>query len=99
MSNYKVVVYPSAHKDDQVLLSAYSWGGWSLVNNEDFPSYHFATNVSALSGLGQLSVSEMSKLMVGKSASVSPYIEEIIEGIGGSSSKKDIETMFQRKCD
>ncbi len=91
----KVIVYPTTHKDDQILLSAYSFGGSSLVSDQDFPSCQYATNIAMLSGIADFSYTDLSKLLAGKTASVYPYISDTYEGVSGSSSKKDVETMFQ----
>jgi zinc protease len=46
-------------------------------------------------GVGKFSVIDLDKMMSGKIASASPFINEVQEGLSGNSSKKDLETMFQ----
>ncbi|PYS68978.1 MAG: peptidase M16, partial [Acidobacteria bacterium] len=46
-------------------------------------------------GVGKFNAIDLRKLMAGKVASATPFINEVYEGLNGSSSKKDLETMFQ----
>jgi len=46
-------------------------------------------------GVADYSSSDLNKLLAGKNVSVSPYIDAYFEGISGSSTPKDIESMFQ----
>jgi zinc protease len=46
-------------------------------------------------GIGTMSATDLKKFMAGKKVSVSPVIEELYEGIKGSSTQKDLETMLQ----
>ncbi|MDO8502083.1 MAG: insulinase family protein [Gemmatimonadaceae bacterium] len=91
----RVIVKPTDFKDDQVLFSAYSAGGTSLVSDPDFISAALSSQVMSLGGLGSFSRIDLMKKLTGKAASVSPVIGEFTEGLSGSSSPKDIETMFQ----
>ncbi len=91
----KVIVYPTKHKDDQILMSAFSWGGSSLVSDRDFLSCRYATSIAMMSGIGDFNYTDLDKVLAGKTASAYPYISEIFEGVNGSSSRKDMETMFQ----
>ncbi len=88
----RVVLYPTGNK---ITLSAFSWGGSSLVNDADFPSCQYATIIAGQSGIAGLTKTEYWKMMTGKTVSLSPYISERWEGFNGQSSKEDLETMFQ----
>jgi len=46
-------------------------------------------------GVSKFSAIDLQKMMTGKIASANPYIGELEEGLNGSSSRKDLETMFQ----
>ncbi|MEE9170948.1 MAG: insulinase family protein, partial [bacterium] len=46
-------------------------------------------------GYGDFNLIELQKLLTGKVVHVSPYITELYEGISGSASPQDLETMFQ----
>lgn len=91
----RVVLKPTTFKNDEILLSAISAGGQSLVNDKDYFSAGMAAQIIAQSGVGEFNQIDMEKLMTGKNVSINPYISELREGISGSSTPKDVETMFQ----
>lgn len=90
-----VIVKPTTFKDDEILMSAFSWGGSSLYSDEEYMSASSADNIISSSGLGGYDEIQLGKYMSDKVARVSPYISELNEGLQGSSSVKDLETMFQ----
>ncbi len=92
----KVILKPTTFKKDEILFNAYSIGGLSKVENiEDLPSAEFATEVVSNNGLSDFNQIELKKLLSGKIASVSPYIDNYEEGFSGNSSVSDFETMIQ----
>lgn len=92
----KVIFKPTKFKQDQILLSAYSEGGLSKVKDPaDLISATLAADVVSNNGLGAFTQVELNKLLTGKVASVSPNISTYEEGLSGSSSVKDFETMLQ----
>ena len=96
MSNgAKIILKTTDFKDDEILLSAYSPGGLSLVKDKDIFSARIACDVVNESGLGSFDKIELDKYLSDKVANASPYITEIEEGFRGSSSVADFETMLQ----
>ena len=92
----KVVFKPTKFKSDEILMSAFSEGGLSKIQKiEDLPSATFATTIIGSNGLGNYNQIELSKLLTGKIAKVTPTIGQYDEGFDGSSSVKDFETMLQ----
>jgi zinc protease len=91
----KVVLKPTTFKEDEILLRATSPGGTSLAADKDYIPASFATQVITAGGVGKFNAIDLRKLMAGKVASASPLIGELEEGLVGSSSRKDLETMFQ----
>jgi zinc protease len=91
----KVVLLPTTFKEDEILFTATSPGGTSLASDQDYVPASTATQVVTAGGLGKLSMTDYRKVMTGKIASANPYIRELEEGLNGSSSRKDLETMFQ----
>ena len=93
----KVVVMPTDHKKDQILFSLYKNGGLSLISTEDLAS--FDNNIFGLfqrsQGLSKFKGTELSKMLSGKMVGVSPFIDDLYNGISGNSSVKDLETAFQ----
>jgi zinc protease len=91
----RVLVKPTDFKADQILFGAYSPGGTAHASDADFISAALSSQIVGLSGLGSLNRIDLGKKLSGKVASVSPSIGEMSEGLGGSASPKDIETMMQ----
>lgn len=91
----KVLLYPTTFKNDQILISAISEGGSSLVSDSQWASAAVACAVVHNSGLGSFSRVELDQMLKGKNVAVSPFIETYSEGFTGSSTKKDLETAFQ----
>lgn len=92
----RVVVLPTEHKADEIVMKAQRKGGTSTVDElEDLFSIQLYRQFEDMSGLGEFSDKELSQLLAGKNASLSPKIEETSTGYSGSSSKKDFETMLQ----
>ena len=90
-----VVLKPTTFKNDEILISAYGMGGNSLVPDQEFMSAKFAAQVIDMSGAGNFDNVELDKKLKGRNIELSPYIDEIREGIKGSTTPKDFETMMQ----
>jgi len=90
-----VVIKPTDFKDDEILMTAFSYGGYSLVNDDDVPSAIMANNIIPLSGVGNFSNIELQKKLAGKIVSVNPFIDKNDEGFSGNSTPADFETMLQ----
>lgn len=86
---------PTDFKNDQILFSAYAPGGTSLVPEKDYKSASLATAMVGVGGMGGLNPIELSKLLAGKIAQVSPSIGDYTQGVNGSSTPKDLETALQ----
>lgn len=91
----RVLVKPTDFKEDEVLFSAYSPGGTSLVPDSLFITAANASAIASLSGLGDFSAVDLQKKLAGKAASVSANISATSEGLSGGASTKDLETLFQ----
>src|SRR5258706_315649 len=91
----KVILKPRTFKEDEILLRATSPGGTSLAADKDYIAANSATQVVTAGGVGKFSAIDLRKFMTGKVASVTPFISEVEEGLSGSGSRKDLETMFQ----
>jgi zinc protease len=91
----RVVLKPTDFKNDEILFSAFSDGGTSLVPDTDYISAAFATSIIGQSGIGNFDDISLKKELSGKIVSLNPFISQLTEGLGGSASPQDIETMFQ----
>lgn len=91
----QVILKPTKFKDDEIRMSAWSHGGLSMVPQEDLISATLTSDVINQSGLGTFKLTDLSKKLNGKIASVTPGIGNYEETMNGSSSVKDQETMLQ----
>jgi zinc protease len=91
----RVLVKPTDFKADEILFSAYANGGTSLASDGDFMSASLASQIVALSGIGSFNRVDLTKKLSGKAANVAPGLSETGEGLNGSASPKDLETLFQ----
>ncbi len=90
-----VVLKPTSFKNDEILVTAYSLGGHSLVPDQEFMSANYASQVIDMSGIGDFDNIELEKKLKGKNIQINPYISDVQEGFRGSSTPKDFETMMQ----
>jgi len=90
-----VIAKQTDFKNDEVLFNAFSPGGHSLVSDEDYVSALYADDIASGSGVGLHDSVTLDKLLAGKRVSVAPYIGALFEGLGGSASPEDLETLFQ----
>lgn len=91
----RVVLKPTTFQQDEILFRAISAGGTSLASDEGFIAADTATAVISQSGLGELRLVDLEKVLAGTTAFVRPEIDETTEGLVGGASRADLETMFQ----
>ena len=82
-------------KNDEILFTAFSPGGHSLVDNENYISAATAISVIREGGVGGFDNVQLQKKLSGKVVSVSPVLRTHQEGFVGSASPEDLETMFE----
>ena len=94
--NGVTIVYKKTDfKDDEVLMEAFSYGGSSLYSDADFLKVANANGGLTEAGVNGMNITDMGKMMSGKIARVRPFISGSSEGFSGSSTPKDLETLFQ----
>ena len=91
----RVLLKPTDFKADQILFSAYSPGGASLLPDSTFLQASGADLIPAISGVGKFSLVDLQKFLAGTKASVSTSISDLGEGISGEGSPRDLETMLE----
>ena len=91
----KVVMKKTDFKADEVKMQAFSTGGTSMFDDKDAVQFKLINQVAGLGGLGNFSNVDLDKVLAGKMASASAYVNSLTEGISGSCSPKDMETMLQ----
>ncbi len=96
LSNGMKVIYKNTtFKDDEILMSSYSVGGVSVLNQNDPYTLQELNSLITLGGVGNFSAIDLPKVTMGKKAHVTPNIGNYAEGISGNCSAKDLETMMQ----
>ncbi len=91
----RVVLRPTDFDDDQIVFSGSSPGGTSLASDEDFVAASTAATLISNSGIGEFNAIDLQKVLTGKIANVRPFISSYDEGVSGTASPADLETMFQ----
>ena len=91
----KVIVKKTDFKADEIRMKGVSLGGNSLMPASEIINIKNLSDVVELGGLGNFSAVNLEKALAGKKASVSPFIGTNTEGVSGSCSPKDLETMLQ----
>lgn len=91
----KVALKPTDYKADEIVMSAFSPGGLSLVDDEKARSGMYFSQIVGESGLGKFSKVELNKMLAGKKASATIGISDLFESVRGNSTPKDFETMLQ----
>jgi zinc protease len=91
----RMILKPTDFKNDEILVSAFSPGGTSLYPDNDIMSATLASTIVVQSGLGSYDYTGLQKKLSGNTARLTPYISELREGVNGSCSPKDLETMLQ----
>lgn len=86
---------PTDFQNDEILFGAYSLGGTSLVELSDLPAASLSGLILSQSGLGAFSHSEIEKKLKGHTVAYNAELSELRATIGGSSSRKDLETLLQ----
>ena len=91
----KVIYKPTTFKDDEIMMSAYSFGGYSVMDQSDPYTLQEVNELATIGGVGNFSAIDLPKVLAGKKASVHPSISNYTEGMSGNCSARDLETMMQ----
>jgi len=91
----KVVLKPTAFKDNEILFTAFAPGGASQYADSDYQSALKAADIIALSGAGNYNATELNKYLAVKQARVEPYITERFSIINGGTTPKDLGTALE----
>lgn len=96
LNNGATVIYKKTNfKDDEVLMEAFSLGGTSLYDTETLLKVVNANGGLNEAGVNGFNKTDLGKLLSGKIVNVRPFIYNTREGLTGSSTPKDLETLFQ----
>ena len=96
LANGARVIYKKAdYEKDNVSVSAFSFGGTSLIEDEFIPEASLLSTLALTYGAGEFDNIELQKMLSGKKVSLSVNLAEVTENIGGSSTPGDFETLMQ----
>ena len=96
MKNGVKVVYKSTDfKDDEIMMNSFSFGGLSIMDQDESYILQEINSLMTLGGVGNFSAIDLPKILAGKHVRVNPSINNYTEGISGNCSVKDLETMLQ----
>ena len=91
----RVVVKNTDFKADEIRMSAFSPGGTSIFGTGEALQVKMLNSVAGLGGLGNFSNVDLEKVLAGKKATIGATISGLSEGLNGSCSPKDLETLLQ----
>lgn len=91
----RVLLKPTQFKNDEILFTAFSDGGTSLAEDARYTPALTATMLVNQSGLGAFDAIELEKKLAGKNLGLNATIDELEEGLSGSASPEDLETLLQ----
>lgn len=91
----KVILKNTDFKDDEIIMTGTSMGGYSQYALQDPVNSKLMNTVMRVGGVGNFSTTDLNKVLAGKTASAQPGISLTTQDINGSSSIKDFETMLQ----
>jgi len=94
-NDVRLVVRPTDFKQDEVLMASFSPGGHSVYPDAEYPNASTAATLIDQSGVGDFSVTDLSKKLTGSTVSIAPYIGEWHEGFNGNASPRDLEELLQ----
>ena len=91
----KVYTRKTDFSADVVSMEMEGEGGTSLYGDEDIPNFSLISSCVSEAGVGDFDIITLRKMLMGKSVRVSPSVGSKSQGINGSSSVKDMKTMFE----
>ena len=91
----RVILKKTDFKEDEIQMEALRRGGSSLCSEADWANYRMYDVILMLSGLGEFSNTQLQKALAGKEVSVNLGMGGVFDNVSGSSTVKDLETMFQ----
>jgi len=94
-NNARIIYRKADYEKDNVILSSFRLGGTSLYEADMLPSAMMLPAIITTYGLGSIDNVTLQKMLAGKKASAAVSLSELTEGINGSSTPRDFETMMQ----
>lgn len=90
-----VVLRPTDFNPGEVLMTAFSPGGLSLVPAADYPSAVAASSILVPGGVGAPDHAALQRTLAAKKVHVSPWINELSEGLQGACPPPELDILLQ----
>lgn len=91
----KVTFKKTDFKDDEIVFTARSLGGNSIIPDAEYNKTQFAYSALSEAGVNGFSKADLTNYLAGKQVNVSPFIGPLTEGINGRTSQKDLGTAME----
>ena len=91
----EVILRESRNTNNQVTFYAVARGGTLSASDDAAVSAALASNMLAVSGLGNFNQPDLTRLLLDKQVSLSFFAQNFLRGFDGTSTVQDIETLFQ----
>ena len=91
----KVYAKKTDFSKDAVQMRMKGEGGTSLYPDEDIPNFTLVSSAVAEGGVGEFDQTTLRRMLTGKSVRISPSVGSRGQSINGSSSIKDMKTLFE----
>ncbi len=91
----RVYIKETDFREDEILVSGFSPGGLSLVDEPLVTAARLAPSVLQESGLGAFSASQLQRFLSGRSVDLTTRISLTSEGFRGAARGADLEVLFQ----
>lgn len=91
----KVYVRPTNFEPDEVNLKLFSLGGKNIYPDSEMPNLTYLMAGATIGGVGQYNDLTLEKMLAGKTATVTPFIDNDTQGMAGTSNVKDTKTLLE----
>lgn len=91
----KVYVRPTNFEPDEVNLKLFSLGGKNIYSDSEMPNLTYLMAGATIGGVGQYNDLTLEKMLAGKTATVTPFIDNDTRGMSGTSNVKDTKTLLE----
>lgn len=91
----KVLLYPTENTKSEIVFRAVSFGGQSLLKVLELPTSMQFIGLVNKSGLGDLSETDLNKVLAGKNVRLNTWLSDYTENMSGNMDKDDVETFMK----
>lgn len=91
----KVYVRPTNFEPDEVNLKLFSLGGKNIYPDSEMPNLTYLMAGATIGGVAQYNDLTLEKMLAGKTATVTPFIDNDTQGMAGTSNVKDTKTLLE----